>query len=158
MEDLCSIYSENFYFKIRKTFCEIEFLEVCLEKNLTPKFVNFKLYRKDIRHSKQSTKFQTSLLNNELSEKKRKLKNLQNLHSSCFNQLKTLVHIFDFNHLFNFVSRGNEKKIKQIKDSQNKKLFNLELQHEVTRLNPQNLIFDYSDKKLTENEIDALSH
>ena len=74
MEDLCSIYSENLDFTIRKTLCEIEFLEVCLENNLTPKFVNSKLYRKDIRHSKQSTKFQTSLLNNELSEKKRKLK------------------------------------------------------------------------------------
>ena len=92
---------ENLNFKIRKTLCDIEFLEVCLENNLTPKFVNFKLYRKDIRHSKQSTKFQTSLMNNELSEKKRKLKSLQNFHSSCFNQLKTLVSVFDFNHLFN---------------------------------------------------------
>ena len=40
----------------KKKLCDIEFLEVCLENNLTPKFVNFKLYRKDIRHSKQSTK------------------------------------------------------------------------------------------------------
>ena len=102
---------ENLDFKIRKSLCDIEFLEVCLENNLTPKYVNFKLYRKDIKHTKLSTKFQTSLLNNELSEKKRKLKKLQNLHSSCFNQLKNLVSIFDFNHLFNFVSRVNEKKI-----------------------------------------------
>ena len=138
--------------------CDIEFLEVCLENNLTPKFVNFKLHGKGIRHSKQSTKFQTSLLNNELSEKKRNLKNLQNLNSSCINQLKTLVSIFDFNHLFNFDSRVKEKKIKQIKHSQNKKLFNLGLQHEVTRLISQNLIFNYSDKKLTEEEIDALCH
>ena len=62
---------ENLDFKIRKTLCDIEFLEVYLENNLTPKFVNFKLYRKDIRHSKESTKFQTSLMNNELSEKER---------------------------------------------------------------------------------------
>ena len=61
---------ENLDLKIRKNLCDIEFLEVCLENNLTPKFVYFKLYRKDIRHSNQSTKFQTSLLNNELSEKK----------------------------------------------------------------------------------------
>ena len=78
-------------------------------------------------------------MNNELSEKKRKLKSLQIRYSSWFNQLKTLVSVFDFNHLFNFVSRV--KQIKQIKHSQNKKLFNLGLQHEVTRLNPQNLKF-----------------
>ena len=131
---------------------------MCLENNLTPKFVNFKLYRKDIRHSKQSTKFQTSLLNNEIYLKRKENWKTSNLHSFCFNQLKNLVSIFDFNHLFNFVSRVNEKKIKQIKHSQNKKLFNLGLQHEVTRLNPQNLISNYSDKKLTDEEIDALSH
>ena len=32
------------------------------------------------------------------------------------------------------------------------------LQHEVTRLNPQNLISNCSDKKMTDEEIDTLSH
>ena len=40
---------ENFDLKIRKSLCDIEFLNVCLENELTPKFLNFKLYRKDLK-------------------------------------------------------------------------------------------------------------
>ena len=39
-----------------------------------------------------------------------------------------------------------------------KKLFNIGLQHEVTRLNPKDHIFNYSKKILSEEEIEARSH
>ena len=32
------------------------------------------------------------------------------------------------------------------------------LQHEVTRLNPEQLIFNYSNRKISDNEIELLSH
>ena len=50
------------------------------------------------------------------------------------------------------------KKLKKIKSTQNKKLFNLGLQHEVTRLNPEQLIFNYSNRKLSDDEIELLRH
>ena len=37
-------------------------------------------------------------------------------------------------------------------------MFNLDLQHEVTRLNPEQLIFNYSNRKLSDDEIELLSH
>ena len=50
---------------------------VCLENELTPKFLNFKLYRKDLRNTNQFQKFQQKILNNELFDKTKKLKKLR---------------------------------------------------------------------------------
>ena len=63
---------ENFNLKIRKSLSDIEFLNVCLENELTPKFLNFKSYRKDLRNTSQFQKFQQKLLNNELFDKNKK--------------------------------------------------------------------------------------
>ena len=158
MEDLCSTYSENFDLKIRKSLCDIEFLNVCLENELTPKFLNFKLYRKDIRNTtSQFQKIQQKLLNNELFDKTKKLKKLRSEFKNCNDQLKSLVSFLDFSPLLNFIRNVNDKKIKKIKNVQNRKLFSLGLEHEITRLNPHDLIFNYSNRILSDEEIEALS-
>ena len=64
----------------------------------------------------------------------------------------------DFSHLLNFIRNVNDKKIKKIKNVQNRKLFSLGLEHEITRLNPHDLIFNYSNRILSDEEIEALSH
>ena len=106
---------ENFDLKIRKSLCDIEFLNVCLENELTPKFLNFKLYRKDLRNTSQFQKFQQKLLNNELFDKTKKLKKLRPDFKICNDQLKSLVSFLDFFHLLNFTRNVNDKKIKKIK-------------------------------------------
>ena len=150
-------FFENFDLKIRKSLCDIEFLNVCLENELTPKFLNFKLYRKDLRNTSQFQKFQQKLLNNELFDKTKKLKKLRSDFKICSDQLKSLVSFLDFSHLLNFIRNVN-KKIKKIKNVQNRKLFSLGLEHEITRLNPHDLIFNYSNRILSDEEIEALSH
>ena len=72
--------------KIRKSLCDIEFLNVCLENELTPKFLIFKLYRKDLRNTSQFQKFQQKLLNNELFDKTKKLKKLRLDFKNCNDQ------------------------------------------------------------------------
>ena len=61
---------KNFDLKIRKSLCDIEFLNVCLENEITPKFLNFQLYRKDLRNTSQFQK--------------------------CNDQLKSIVSFLDF--------------------------------------------------------------
>ena len=146
---------ENFDLKIRKSLCDIEFLNVCLENELTPKFLNFKLYRKDLRNTSQ---FQQKLLDNELFDKTKKLKKLRSDFKNCIDQLKSLVSFLDFSHLLNFIRNVNDKKIKKIKKIKNRKVFSLGLEHEITRLNPHDLIFNYSNRILSDEEIEALSH
>ena len=122
------------------------------------KFLNFKLYRKDLRNTSQFQKFQQKLLNNELFDKTKKLKKLRSDFKICNDQLKSLVSFLDFSHLLNFIRNVNDKKIKKIKNVQNRKLFSLGLEHEITRLNPHDLIFNYSNRILSDEEIEALSH
>ena len=137
---------ELFDLKIRKTECDIEFLKVCQENNLTPKFVNFKLYKKNIRSTCHFRQFQNKLINNELSEKEKNLKKLRSENKNLVNKLRNSISYLDANHLFTFINNINDKKITKVKNVHYKKLFNLGLQHEVTRLNPKDLIFNYSNR------------
>ena len=63
----------------------------------------------------------------------------------------------DFPHLLNFIRNVNDKKIKKIKNVQDRKLFSLGIEHEITRLNPHDLIFNYSNRILSDEVIEALA-
>ena len=106
---------ENFDLKIKKSLCDIEFLNVCLENYLTTKFLNLKLYRNYLRNTSQFQKIQQKLLNNEMFNKTKKLKKLRSDLKIFNNQLKSLVSFLDFPHLLNFIRNVNDKKIKKIK-------------------------------------------
>ena len=149
---------ENIDLKFNKISSDIEFLQVCAENNLTPKFLNFKPYQHDIRTTKHYSNLQKSLLEKELEIIKKNLKHLKKQSERLLRSLKETVSHIDFDHLVNYLTGGNDTKLKKIKSTQNKKLFNLGLQHEVTRLNPEQLIFNYSNIKLTDDEIELLSH
>ena len=107
---------ELFDLKIRKTECDIEFLKVCQENNLTPKFVNFKLYKKNIRSTCYFRQFQNKLINNELSEKENNLKKLRSENKNLLNQLRNSISYLDSNHLFTFINNINDKKITKVKN------------------------------------------
>ena len=88
----------------------------------------------------------------------KKLKKLRSDFKNCNDHLKTLVSFLDFSYL-NFIRNVNDKKIKKIKNVQNPKLFSHGLENEITRLNPHDLIFNYSNRILSDEEIEAaLSH
>ena len=91
-------------------------------------------------------------------DKTKKLKKLRSDFRNCNDQLKSLVSFLDFSHLLNFIRNVNNKKIKKIKNVQNHKVFSLGLEHKITRLNPQDLVFNYSNRILSDEEIEALSH
>ena len=101
---------ENVDLKTRKTHCDKEFLHTCLNNDLTPKFINFKLYRKDIRTTQRYRAFQKTLLTNEYTDKASKLEKLKNERNKIILQLRNIVSILDFNHLLNFINSVNDKK------------------------------------------------
>ena len=92
MEDLLCMSAfrnlENIDLKLRKSTCDRTFLETCLDNNITPKFLNFKLYREDIRSSSQYKKFQEQLLEEELINKTARLGNLKNELESASHELR----------------------------------------------------------------------
>ena len=91
-----------------------------MDNELTPKFLNFKLYRKDLRNTRQVKTFQKKLLNNELTS-----------YIAIINSYLLIVSLLDFSHFLNFIRNVNDNKIKKIKIVQNHKLFSLGLEHEI---------------------------
>ena len=111
---------ENIDLKFNKISSDIEFLQVCAENNLTPKFLNFKPYQHDIRTTKHYSNLQKSLLEKELEIIKKNLKHLKKQSERLLRSLKETVSHIDFDHLVNYLTGGNDTKLKKIKSTQNK--------------------------------------
>ena len=60
---------ESSDFKLRKCILDIGFIEKCIQNNLIPKFVQFKVTNRNLRDSKAYKQCQRKLLRQELSEK-----------------------------------------------------------------------------------------
>ena len=61
---------EKLDFKSRKLDIDVEFLQICLDNNLTPKFVRFKVTNSALKSSKAYRDCQVKLLKQELANKK----------------------------------------------------------------------------------------
>ena len=73
---------EKLDFKIWKNEADLEFLQMCQQDGLTPKFLNFKLANSSLKHSKTCKQYQLMLLKEEIKTKrsiisKQKKKNLR---------------------------------------------------------------------------------
>ena len=144
--------------KFKKNNIDINFLETCKENSLTPKFLNFKLYREDIRNTEQYNKFQHLFLDEEIDSKLSSKIRLENNRENSINLLRQSTSWLDFNHFINIINSNCEKKLRKAEETHYKKWFNLGLLYRVKRLNPQKLIFNLSNKILTSDEIDCLCH
>ena len=61
---------EKLDFKLRKNKADLDFLSICQNNGLTPKFLQFKLYSKNIRNKHEYKKYQRKLLRGELYPKR----------------------------------------------------------------------------------------
>mgnify|MGYP001800918522 FL=1 len=69
---------EKIDFKYRKLLLDIDFLENCVNNNVAPKFVQFRVANKDLRNSNTYRLCQTKLLKQEMVNKKNDLNAAKN--------------------------------------------------------------------------------
>ena len=148
---------ENVDRKCKKVICDINFLKCCLTNKLTPKFLQFKLYSKSLENGSDYKRIQKQLLIKEIETKRVLDEVLCDERSIYYDNLKQVCSYIDFNHIVSHVNLVNEKKINRIKDKQDHKLFNLGLTHRYDDIDPNKVIFNYSDKVLTRDQKEALS-
>ena len=72
--------------KLRKLDSDLDFLTKCFSNNLTPNFLEFKLYSCALRGGSDYKKFQKKLLNDELQLKRDELQDAK-LYRSRYNRL-----------------------------------------------------------------------
>ena len=143
--------------KVKKQQCDLEFLIHCHTQGLTPKFVHFKLYRKELRNTRLYRDFQKQVLKNEIETKRKLLKKNEVLLSNKLEDLKSSVSWLDSVHLVNFVNQTNNNNVHNIRAIHRRKLINLGFDCEFEKLEPDKLIFNLSSRVLTNAEKEALS-
>lgn len=78
--------------------------------------------------------------------------------SQLFSSLQACSSYLDFNHFSRYITNHNEKLLNNVQRSQSRKLFNLGFRNVTETLDPKKLVLNYSNKVLTNEEIEVLSH
>ena len=127
---------------------------------MTPTFLQFKLYNKDLSSSHLYKNFQRKLLDNELKQKRTQHRILSRKLEFLKTNLQNHVSRFDFIHLLHLISNFNGKKINSVKLIHDRKIFNLGFRtnSSETKIDRSKCIFNFSSRRLNSDETEALSH
>ena len=145
-------------FKVRKSKLDLEFLEICGDNNLIPKFLNFKVTNTFLRDSKAYRECQVKLLKQEIQNKKshhrtseRELKNLQN-------ELVRTLSLIDYTHLISLFTKCNDESLSKCRTVHKKKLYKMGYFERDRDVNdPDQVIHNFSSYTLTDDEKSLLA-
>ena len=143
---------ERLRLKIDKCTCDQDFLNKCKIYNIFPKFLYFKLYDKNIYNSEIYLKFQHKLLSNEIKKKNKLLSRFKRDCSLLSNTLRQDLSFLDFHYLNFFITKITKRTISKVKITHEKKLNNLGINNELKPLDPNKVIFNFSDRILSHKE------
>ena len=148
---------EQLDFKIRKNEADLDFLQLCQQNNLIPKFLNFKVASSSLRFSRTQKHSQRQLLKQVIKEKisiisyqKKQLTDLKKL-------IKNKLSIIEFALLCCLFLVSKDKKITKVKEAHSKKLKNLGLASPVRFHNPDKIIINHSSDQLSHIEKNVLA-
>ena len=148
---------EKLNLKLEKLNCDLNFLFHCKAFNVLPRFLHFKLYRKDLQCSQLYQSWQYKLLNIEINSKKQQIRKIESLHSESYLLLSQYVSRLDLVCLNRVVKCNTEKVVKKIKETHSRKLNNLGILNTLKPLDPSKVIFNYSHYQLTSRESNILA-
>ena len=142
--------------KFRKAQADLDFLVTCRDNYLTPKFLNFKLYKKKLKDNEVYKHFQRQLLLMEIVSRKKDMLKHKSEVDKLTNQLKDSVYNIDFTHLNNLSDIHAVKDNLRVRAIQLKKLH--QLGHSTTEgLPPDKVLFNFSSRVLSQSEESLLS-
>ena len=143
---------ENVDFKCRKLALDLEFLNNCLQHELSPVFVQFKVANQGLRQSKVYKDCQTRLVKQEIHEKKSKLRTMTKKYNILKDGIRQQISIFDFAHVSNCFLQRNDKILNKVRLTQEKKLYRLGLVSAHETNDPEKVIFNFSSRTLSPSE------
>ena len=145
---------ERLDYKIRKVTLDITFLRTCVENDVIPTFLNFKVSSSRLRGSRVYMECQKKLLCDEIAFKVVHLEKLNRDFKQLGDDLKSVISYFDLTHVINLSTKCNISAIKKVEHIQNYKL--LELIGEQLGHDPNDVIRNYSSYVLSEIEKNLL--
>ena len=147
---------EKLDFKHKKAILDLDFLISCRKNSVFPKFLLFKVYNKQLRASKAYISCQKRVLNQEINNKQKAAKSIQQKVTEVKNSLNCKMSYIDYVHVCNTFLVSNNKNISNVKETQDKKLYNLLLRNmgnnSDTCQDPDKVIFNFSSYNLSDHE------
>ena len=116
---------EKLDFKTRKCKLDVEYLQICIDNNLRPKFLNFKVANPSLRGSKAYRECQLKLLRQELSNKKSQQRIKDNEQRRLKDELIRTLSLVDYTHLISIFASSNDIVLSKCQQRQKKKLYDL---------------------------------
>ena len=148
---------ERLDLKARKLRCDKDFLTKCIQNNLTPKFIQFKLSIPNFRNDHDYKIYQRKLLQKELMSKRLATQIVSSELDQSRNNIKSLFTLLESNHSLCVIDSINCKKEAKFTYSQKRKLLKLGLTHQYDALEPDSVIFNRSSRILTDVEKETLA-
>ena len=147
---------EKLDFKHKKAILDLDFLISCRKNSVFPKFLLFKVSNKQLRASKAYISCQKRVLNQEINNKQKAAKSIQQKVTEVKNSLNCKMSYIDYVHVCNTFLVSNNKNISNVKETQDKKLYNLLLRNmgnnSDTCQDPDKVIFNFSSYNLSDHE------
>ena len=147
---------ERLDFRKRKLECDVNYLTTCKQQDLIPRFAYFKLYKRQLKHSRLYRSCQRRFLDLELRNKRSELRQVNEKLNILHNELKQAVNILDFNHLLNLIERKNNESISHVKFIHRNKLNKLGYVDN-DGIPHDKVIFNYSNRHLNDSERSVLA-
>ena len=143
--------------KLDKSQLDEDYLKRCLNQDVIPKFLRFKLHRSSLRRTDVYQEFQRQLLEKEIRFKQRATQRLKQAVSQLQNRLKCNVSFIDYVHLKQFVDNSVLKLHKNICNVHRRKFTKLGGSYDPTFIDPSKCIYNLSNYTLSEREKFLLS-
>ena len=143
--------------KWEKNKQDIVFLERCLQYGCIPKFVQFKLYRRQLQKKKFYKDWQTFLIENELREKRKVSSKLYEELMCNYNSVKQQISFLDFNHVLHCIHKSCEVYKKRVSLIHSKKLYKLGGFHKPPSCDASKVVYNLANYPLSKREKYLLS-
>ena len=109
----------------KKALLDLQFLKICEDHNVIPKFLRFKVANSNLRSSSTYRRCQRKLFREEVCNKKLVVSKLGRESKLLYNNVRSNLNLIDFHHVLNISLISNEKEFEQIKYRHLSKLKNL---------------------------------
>ena len=149
---------EKLDYKLRKCMMDIEFLKTCVENQLVPNFLRFKVTNSALKSSKAYRDCQLKLLKQELSNKKSAQRTIDSQLKILKDGLVRKMSLVDFSHIISLFLRSNDATLTKCQEVHKKKLYNLGFfERDKDTNDPEQVIRNFSSYVLTDDEKSLLA-
>ena len=102
---------EKIGIKHKKALLDLQFLKICEDHNVIPKFLRFKVANSNFCSSSTYRRCQRKLLREEVYNKRLVVSKLDKESKSLYNNVKSNLNLIDFHHVLNISLISNEKEL-----------------------------------------------